>query len=120
MNGRLRSSRTVAILACAVALIGAALAPGAASAKGGKSCGSRTIAVSAKGGKTVSVPVSRIRVEGGATCTEAIQVIRGFLKHDVPDDWAVGPGAFKVPQGLHGEIATNGHKKVKFALIGGS
>jgi hypothetical protein len=117
MNGRLPRSRTVAILGCTVALVGAALAPGA-SAQGGTSCGSRTIAVSAKGGKTVTVPVSRIRVEGGATCKEAIHVIGGFVKHDVPDGWAVGPGAFKVPRGLHAEIATNGHKKVKFALIG--
>src|ERR1700712_5458100 len=118
MNGKLRRSRTVAILGCSVALIGAALAPGSASAQGATSCGSRTVAVKAKGGKTVTVPLSRIRVEGGATCQEAIQVIRGFVLHKVPKNWAVGPGAFKVPQGLHAEIATNGHKKVKFALGG--
>jgi hypothetical protein len=119
MNQRLQYRRRVAILGCAVASIVAVALPGAASAAaGGTSCGSRTIAASAKGGKSVTVPVSRIRVEGGATCQEAIKVIRGFVEHKIPNGWAVGPGAFQVPQGLHAEIATNGKKKVKFALIG--
>jgi hypothetical protein len=119
MNDRFRYRRKIAILGCALGLMAAPAVPGAASAaQGGASCGSHTIAVSAKGGKSVPVPVSRIRVEGGATCAEAINVIRGFLGHRVPEGWAVGPGAFKVPHGLHAEIATNGHKKVKFALVG--
>jgi hypothetical protein len=121
MNQRFHYRGRIAILGCAVASIFAVAFPGAASAAaGGTSCGSRTIAVSAKGGKTVTVPVSRIRVEGGATCQEAIMVIRGFVKHEIPDGWAVGPGAFNVPHGLHAEIATNHHKKVKFALVGPS
>lgn len=119
MTRRFRPGRTLAILGCALASIAAMVVPGAASAAhGGTSCGSRSITVSSKGGKTVTFAVSRIRVEGGATCTEAIQVIRGFVKHDVPGGWAVGPGDFKVPHGLHAEIATNGHKKVKFAVVG--
>jgi hypothetical protein len=119
MKERLNPRRSAALLAC-VATLGATAvaATPAAGAPAAHSCGSRTIAVSAKGGKSVTFPVSRIRVEGGATCQEAIAVIRGFVLKKLPKGWAVGPGAFKVPPGLRAQIATNGHKKVKFALVG--
>jgi hypothetical protein len=119
MKEALNPACGAAILACAAALAGTvATAPVTAAAPAAHSCASTTIEVSQKGGKAVTVPVSRIRVEGGATCKEALAVIRGFVTKDLPSGWAIGRGNFKVPHGLVPEIATNGHKKVKFALVG--
>ena len=112
--------RGAAALACTASLAATAtaLAPGTAVAAGAKSCGSRTISVSAKGGKAVEVPVSRITVEGGATCKEAIAVIGGALKKQVPHGWTVREGSFKVPRGLTAQIATKGAKTVKYETVG--
>jgi hypothetical protein len=121
MNPSFRLRRGAALLGCAAALAGtaAAIAPGAALARAAESCGSKTISIPQKSGKSLHVPVSRIRVEGGATCTEAYAVIRGELVNNGPEGWSYGRGNFKVPHGLIAEIATNGHKKVKWATIGG-
>jgi hypothetical protein len=121
MSHRMNPRRAAAILACAVSLAGTTtvLAPGTALAHAASSCGSKSIKVSQQGGKSVDVAVSRIRVEGGATCAEAYKVIRGAVTKELPRGWVLGPGNFKVPPGLTAEVAVNGHKKVKYAVVGG-
>jgi ribosomal protein L35AE/L33A len=119
---RLHLGRKLAILATAASLVGtgAAVAPAAASAHaGGKSCGSKSIAVSASGGKKVMVAVSLIRVSGGATCAQASAVISGYVVHKTPKGWTVKEGKFDVPHGLTAEMATKGKMMVRFALVGG-
>jgi hypothetical protein len=93
------------------------VAPSVASAQAASSCGSKTIKVT-QGGKSLNVPVSRIRVEGGATCPEAVRVIRGALTKNLPSGWSVGRGNFQVPHGLTAQIAVNGKKKIKYAVVG--
>jgi hypothetical protein len=119
MRHSIHLRRAAAIVGCSASLAGAALvaAPGAGAAPTAHSCGAKTIAVKT-GGETTKVPASRIRVEGGATCAEAVKVIRGVVLHKIPRGWSVGRGGFKVPSGLTAHIAVNGHKKVKFALVG--
>ena len=34
------------------------------------------------------------------------------------DGWSYGEGNFAVPSGLNAQLATNGHKKVKWAVVG--
>jgi hypothetical protein len=120
MKDTLHLRRALAILISSAALAGtaAAVVPVAASAQAAKSCGSASIAVKAAGGKPVTVPVSRISVEGGATCAEALKVIRGALAKNPPRGWAISSANFKVPPGLNAMVAVNGHKKVKYALVG--
>jgi hypothetical protein len=111
--------RATAVLGCAASLAGAALAPGAvAAAPKAKSCGSKSISVAIKGGKTTTFSASMIRAEGGATCAEAVRVIRGVVTKNLPRGWTVSRGNFKVPHGLVPQVAVNGRKKVKFALVG--
>jgi hypothetical protein len=120
MKDTLHLRRAIAILACSASLVGtAAVVPAAASAAGAaKSCGSASIGVTHNGGKPVTVPVSRIRVEGGATCAEALKVIRGALAKNPPRGWTVSSANFKVPRGLNAMVAVNGHKRIKYALVG--
>jgi hypothetical protein len=119
MKERLDPRRSAAVLACAAALAAPAWsATPAAAAPAAHGCPSTTVKAAQDGGKSVTVPVSRIRVEGGATCKEALTVVRGFVTKELPAGWTIGRGNFKVPHGLIAEIATNGQKKVKFALIG--
>ena len=114
-----RFGRGAAILTCAAAMAGTAIAaPAASAAPSASSCGSRTITIPEKGDKPLQVPVSRIRVEGGATCKQAVAVIRGSLTKHPLDGWSYGEGNFAVPSGLNAELATNGHKKVKWAVVG--
>jgi hypothetical protein len=112
--------RATALFACVAALAGgaAAVGPGSAAAHAGTNCGARTITVKAGGGKAVRVPASRIAVEGGATCADAYKVIRGKVTKRLPSGWTVSRGTYKVPRGLTPYVAVNGHKKVKFALVG--
>jgi hypothetical protein len=120
---RLNLRRGAAILGCAASLAGAGAVavPGAAmAAPKPQSCGSKVITVPVKGGKTVKVSASRIRVEGGATCKDAYAVIRGVVTKKLPAGWTVSHGNFNVPKGLTPQVAVNGHKKVMFALPGGS
>jgi hypothetical protein len=120
MNSSSKIRRGAALLGCAAALVGtaAAVAPGAAIARAAESCGSKTISIPQKSGKSLHIPVSRIRVEGGATCTEAYAVIRGGLLKKPLSGWSYGRGNFQVPHGLTAELATNAHKKVKWAQLG--
>jgi hypothetical protein len=118
---RFHLGRKLAVLATLASLAGtgAALAPAAASAHAGKSCGSKTIAVSAGGGKKVKVAVSLIKVSGGATCAQASTVISAYVLHQTPKGWTVKEGTFAVPHGLTAETATMGKKTIQFALVGG-
>jgi hypothetical protein len=120
MKDTLHLRRAIAILVSSAVLAGtaAALVPVAASAHAAKSCGSASIAIKHTGGKPVTEPVSRISVEGGATCAEALKVIRGALAKNPPRGWAVSNANFKVPTGLNAMVAVNGHKRVKYALVG--
>jgi hypothetical protein len=120
MKHTMHLRRAAAIFACSASLASAAAAigPDAASAHAANSCGSVSLPVKHSGGKPVTVPVSRIRVEGGATCAEAYKVIRGALAKNPPRGWVVSNANFKVPPGLNAMVAVNGHKKVKYALVG--
>jgi hypothetical protein len=120
MKSSFKLRRGAALFGCAAALVGtaAAVAPGAAFARAAESCGSKTISIPQKSGKSLHVPVSRIRVEGGATCTEAYAVIRGGLLKKPLSGWSYANGNFTVPHGLTAELATNGHKKVTWAVLG--
>jgi hypothetical protein len=120
MKDILHLRHVAVVLACSASLAATATAvvPAAAAPPAASSCGATSITVKHSGGKPVSVPVSRITVEGGATCAEAYQVIRGALAKKPPQGWAVTEANFKVPHGLNAMVAVNGHKKVKYALVG--
>jgi hypothetical protein len=120
MTETLHLRRAIAILVSSAVLTAtaAAVVPDAASAHAATGCGSVSLPVKHTGGKPVTVPVSRIRVEGGATCAEAYKVIRGALAKNPPPGWVVSNANFTVPPGLNAMVAVNGHKKVKYALVG--
>jgi hypothetical protein len=120
MKDILHLRRAAVVLVCSASLAGTAavVVPPAAAAPAASSCGATSITVKHGGGKPVSVPVSRITVEGGATCAEAYKVIRGALAKKPPQGWTVSEANFKVPPGLNAMVAVNGHKRVKYALVG--
>jgi hypothetical protein len=63
--------------------------------------------------------VKAITVEGGVSCATAYKVIAGVLEGKPPKGWKSAAGKFEAPEGLVPEMATNGSKKIKFAVQGG-
>jgi hypothetical protein len=114
-DSKLQVRRAVAVFACGASLAGAATASAAPAGTKAHSCGARSITLPHKPSETVKVAISRIRVEGGVTCAVAIKVIRGAVLHQIPGEWKVSHGNFKVPHGLVAQQAVNGHKRITWA-----
>jgi hypothetical protein len=121
MKSKLHLRRGAAILACAASLAGTAVAvaPTAASARAGTSCGNKNVKVPVEGSKPIHLQVQAISVEGGATCAEATKVIAGVLSGKPPSGWKSVTAKFEPPEGLIAQEVKKGSKKIKYAVQGG-
>jgi hypothetical protein len=122
MKTKLHLGRGAAILACAASLAGtaAAVAPTAASARGGSTCANKTLKLHLEGSsKPYPLPVKAITVEGGVSCAEAYKVITGILEGKPPSGWKSYGASFPAPEGLVPQAAKKGGKKIKYAAPGG-
>ncbi len=125
MKSKLKLGRGSAVLACAAALAGTALAVApAAPAAASTSCGNKSVKVPFEDGKPIHAKVQAISVEGGATCAEAVKVIGGVLAGKPPRGWKSVTPHYELPKGLAEEglfpqLVKKGSKKIKYAIHGG-
>jgi hypothetical protein len=119
MKTKLRLGRVAAVLACAASMAGTAIAiaPAAASARGGTKCPEKSLVVkSASGGTTIHATAKSISVQGGVGCAEAYKVIRGSLEGKVVNGWTIRPNGPDAPEGFVAEVAEKPGKKIQFVV----
>jgi hypothetical protein len=119
MKTKLHLGRGVAILVCAAALAAALIAPGAASARGVKTCANKTVKLHLEEGRLYPLPVKSITTEGGVSCAEAYKVITEYTEGSAPAGWKSIPAHFEAPEGMYAQGLKKGGKKIFYATRGG-